>query len=245
VPASIPQPGTVTCVASAASSDNTSTAPGEILSIFGAGIGPDQPLPAQLDTDGNVTRSLGGVTVTFDGTPAPILYAAPGQINLVAPFSLTPGTTHIELRLAGTLVLALDRAVTPTHPAFFTTSGLRSGPLAALNQDGTVNGAVNPAAAGSIVSIFATGLGAMTPTPLDGSIPQAPGFQPAAPFSFQLFIVLAGGFVPEIDYIGNAPGLVQGAIQINFRLPPVTPFDGTVTALSGNTGTIWVFAKSQ
>jgi uncharacterized protein (TIGR03437 family) len=237
VPASIPQPGTVTCVASAASSDNTSTAPGEILSIYGTGIGPDQPLPAQLDTDGNVTRNLGGVTVTFNGTPAPILYAAPGQINLVAPFSLTPGTTHIELRRAGTLLLALDRAVTPTHPAFFTTSELPSGQLAALNQDGTVNSAINPAAAGSIVSIFATGLGAMTPTPVDGSIPLVPGFRPTAPFSFQLFIVLAGGFVPEIDYIGNAPGLVQGAIQINFRLPSVTPFDGTVETLNGK---IWV-----
>ena len=154
------------------------------------------------------------------------------------PFSLLPGTTHIELRRAGTLLLALDRAVTPTHPAFFTTNGLPSGPLAALNQDGTVNSAVNPAAAGSIVSIFATGLGAMTPTPVDGSIPQAPGLRPTAPFSFQLFIVLAGGFVPEIDYIGNAPGLVQGAVQINFRLPSVTPFDGIVEALNGTT--IWV-----
>jgi uncharacterized protein (TIGR03437 family) len=240
VPASIPQPGTVTCVANAASSDNTSTAPGEILSIYGTGIGPVRPTLPQFDQNGNVNKTLGGITITFDGIPAPILYAAPGQINLVTPFSLQPGTTHIELRNSGTLLLAIDRTVTAIHPGFFTANGLRSGPLAALNQDGSVNSAANPAAPSSIVSIFATGLGAMTPTPVDGSIPQAPGFHPIAPFTFHLFIVLAGGFVPGIDYIGNAPGLVQGAIQINFQLPPITPIDGKVQVQSGNNGTIWV-----
>jgi uncharacterized protein (TIGR03437 family) len=194
VPASTPQPGTVTCVANAASSDNTSTAPGEILSIYGTDIGPAKPLSAQLDGDGNVTKSLGGITVTFKGTPAPILYAAPGQINLVAPFSLPPDTVHIELRRNGALLLAFDRAVTSTHPAFFTNNGLRFGPLAALNQDGTVNSADTPASPGSIVSIFATGLGAMTPAAVDGSIPQTPEFRPTALFSFQLFVVLAGSF---------------------------------------------------
>jgi uncharacterized protein (TIGR03437 family) len=107
-------PGTVTCVANAASSDNTSTAPGEILSIYGTGIGPALPTSPQCDQNGNVTKSLGGITITFDGIPAPILFAAPGQINLVAPFSLQPGTTHIELRNSGTLVLAIDWFTTPT-----------------------------------------------------------------------------------------------------------------------------------
>ena len=69
---------------------------------------------------------------------------------------------------------SFDRAVTATHPAFFTANGLRSGPLAALNQDGTVNSADNPASPGSIVSIFATGLGRMTPAAIDGAVPQAP-----------------------------------------------------------------------
>jgi uncharacterized protein (TIGR03437 family) len=40
---------------------------------------------------------------------------------------------------------------------------------AALNQDGTVNSAANPVAPGSIVSVFATGLGPITPLQADGS----------------------------------------------------------------------------
>src|ERR1035438_4197676 len=38
-----------------------------------------------------------------------------------------------------------------------------AGPGAVLNQDGTLNSAANPAAAGSIVSLFGTGAGWTTP----------------------------------------------------------------------------------
>jgi uncharacterized protein (TIGR03437 family) len=48
---------------------------------------------------------------------------------------------------------------------------------AALNQDGTVNSASNAALAGTIVSVFATGLGLTNPVETDGAIvaPPIPG----------------------------------------------------------------------
>jgi len=42
-------------------------------------------------------------------------------------------------------------------PALFTASGGGSGQAEALNQNGTLNSAANPAAAGSTVALFATG----------------------------------------------------------------------------------------
>ena len=80
----------------------------------------------------------------------------------------------------------------------------------------------------------------MVPAAADGAIPQEPMSHPAAPFPIQLFITSAGVFSPKVDYFGNAPDMVQGAIQINFRLPQSVPPDGVVTVLSGNGGTIWV-----
>jgi uncharacterized protein (TIGR03437 family) len=41
---------------------------------------------------------------------------------------------------------------------------------AALNQGGTINSAAHPAAAGTAVSIFATGLGPITPPAKDGAV---------------------------------------------------------------------------
>jgi uncharacterized protein (TIGR03437 family) len=70
-------------------------------------------------------------------------------------------------------------------------------PAAGLNQDGSLNSASNPAAPGSVVSVWATG-----------------GGLPLLPVS-----VLWGPGSLEVLYAGNAPGLVYGVVQINFRLP--------------------------
>ncbi len=108
-----------------------------------------------------------------------------------------------------------------------------------------MNSASNPASPGSAVSVFATGLGAMTPPALDGAAPGEPISTPSAAFSIG---VLGGtpvsGATASIEYIGNAPGLVQGAVQINFRIPQtITPSDGVVTVFISpgtNSGTIAV-----
>jgi uncharacterized protein (TIGR03437 family) len=65
-------------------------------------------------------------------------------------------------------------SVIPASPGIFTLDGSGYGQAAALNQDGTVNSAGNPAAQGSVgsfCSFFLTGGGAMTAVPADGSIP--------------------------------------------------------------------------
>jgi hypothetical protein len=60
---------------------------------------------------------------------------------------------------------------------------------------------------------------------------------------FQHFPVYGDGgpvSVPaEIEYIGNAPCLVQGAVQINLRIPATIKPSGGIITLS-NAGTIAV-----
>ena len=66
-------------VLSAASLLPGPVAPGEILTLLGSAIGPasvQQPDSAPSST------VLAGTSVLFDGIPAPLLYAAPNQINL-------------------------------------------------------------------------------------------------------------------------------------------------------------------
>jgi uncharacterized protein (TIGR03437 family) len=109
--------------------------------------------------------------------------------------------------------------VVQTSPAVFTVDGTSA---VALNQDGTLNSPTNPAPVGSIITVFATGLGPITPPQADGSLVQFPlptnilpvGVQAAwcFPFSCSSFPTYT------VTYAGPAPTLVAGATQINFQV---------------------------
>jgi uncharacterized protein (TIGR03437 family) len=221
-------------------------APGELVAVYGNQIGPSQPVGAELDAAGNVTTELAGYSVTFGGLPAPLLYASSGQINLVTPFGMpTSGDVQVELRQNGTVIGTYYQNVAPQDLGLFAGN---TGQLAALNQDGSINSSTNPAHPGDVVSIFATGLGAMTPQPTDGSRPSQPVATPVVPPIVRLQCCEAAA----VYYMGNAPDQVQGFVQINFRLPQsmdyfppgVSPLSVTLiasTPLDGsNEGTIMV-----
>src|SRR5208337_3916631 len=100
---------------------------------------------------------------------APLLWVQSSQINAVVPWSLTPGTnTQICFSAGGTQANCLTWPLAQTAPAVFTAAdGMHA---AALNQDESINSATNPAAPGSIVSVFAAGLGPVSPAQADGAL---------------------------------------------------------------------------
>jgi hypothetical protein len=71
---------TVTAVVNAASFQAGAVAPGELISIGGAAIGPTAPVGLGLDSNGSVLSSIGGVRVTFlpSNSAAPLIYASSG-----------------------------------------------------------------------------------------------------------------------------------------------------------------------
>ncbi|MDR3701346.1 MAG: SBBP repeat-containing protein [Candidatus Sulfopaludibacter sp.] len=167
-------------------------APGEIISVFGSGFD-------------SATRVL------FDGIPATILYAANGQINAVVPFEVKGPATNITLQGAGQTFGPGTMNVLAAVPAIFTDDNSGKGQAAILNQDGSVNSASNPAARGSVISVFLTGAGRMTPPQADGSLgPMAPPFPATA--------LGAGCNLGQVLYSGAAPGLIAGAVQVNVQL---------------------------
>ncbi len=226
-----PPAGTITCIASAATYDPFYLSPGEIATIFGNQIGPVQPASAQLDAAGNVATMLAGMQVLVNGVPAPVLYASPGQINFVTPFATPPtGTVSVELRRNGAVVEPLDKFARSSHLGAFTLDSTGTGPLAVLNQDQSVNSSTNPADPGSVISVFVTGAGAMTPPPLDGSHPPVPVNQPVLPID-----AAVNGRDAQVAYAGNAPTLVEGVVQVNVRLPDTIyrqfPFNDPLAAI--------------
>jgi uncharacterized protein (TIGR03437 family) len=92
-----------------------------------------------------------------------------------------------------------------------------------LNDDGSVNSSTNPAAVGSVVSLFATGLGQTTPPGVDGAVAGPILPVPNLPVS-----VLIGGLPAYVLYAGAAPGTIEGVFQINVRIAPLAPTGSVV-----------------
>lgn len=190
-------------------------APGELVSIFGYGVGPASG--AAMNTQsGTVATQLAGTRVLFDGIPAPLLYTDSNQVNAVVPRSVGGRTsTRVQVEYLGLTSNDLSVPVATSSPGIFTLNGSGTGQAAILNQDSSVNSAANPAQPGSILVIYATGAGQMNPAVPDGAIPVAdPLPKPIAPVT-----VTIGSVEADVLYAGAAPGLVAGALQVNARIP--------------------------
>ena len=193
-------------------------APGEVVILFGTDFGPAAGVSAQPDASGRFGTNLGGVRVLFDGVPAPVLYAQTYAVNAVVPFSVMPGATvEVRVEYKGQQSAAATIEIAEAAPAVFTfdPSSPRGGKAAALNQDGSINSPENPASVGSIVTLYATGAGAMQPAIRDGQIVVATDSKPVLPVS----VIFVGGAPAEILYAGPAPGIVAGVLQLNVRVP--------------------------
>jgi uncharacterized protein (TIGR03437 family) len=210
------------CEGNSASYDSGAISPGEIVSLFGSGLGPADGVKSQ-PANGNFPAQLANVTVTFDGTPGPMLYAQDSQVNAIAPWSLQIGKL-IEICVAnnGIMTNCIERSVAQTHAGVFTVDGTHA---AALNQDGTLNSPDNPAQPNSIVTIFGTGFGPIAPPLPDGSIIGFPLPENTVPFDMYVppFISPLGVGSPttiQVTYAGPAPEEVAGVTQIDFAAVP-------------------------
>src|ERR1019366_2914121 len=198
-----------------------SVAPGEIVTLVGAGIGPASP---QMPNGSPTSAVLDGTSVLFDGTPAPLLYAAPNQINAIAPYGLYKKvSTELQVTQRGQAIADLRLSVADAAPSIFTTDGSGVGQGAILNQNSTVNSPSNPAERGSIIIVFSGGAGQTDPPGTDGQIVGDTLPKPLLPVSVQI-----GGLEAKVLYAGAAPGMVAGVLQVNCTVPLDSPSGYTV-----------------
>jgi uncharacterized protein (TIGR03437 family) len=201
-------------------------APGEAVSIYGAGFGPSQGVGAQ-PSGHEFPTELGGVQVFIEDVAVPLLYVSAAQINLLTPYLLDGRhAAHVRIVSGSSTSNEVLLDVQPAAPEIFEIPpGDPNDPPAAaiLNQDGTVNSRAHPAHVGDFVAMFVSGLGQTNPPAVDGTITQAAGGTPVLPITVQLSS--SPGFVnASVTYAGNAPGLVSGVSQVNFQVPPLTHF---------------------
>jgi uncharacterized protein (TIGR03437 family) len=206
---------------------NPSIAPGEIVRISGQCLGPAAQALASYDSNGRLPLSLAGVQAAMAGLPVPLIAVQEGSIVAVTPFAL-PVNQNVPLMITvngvevkGTLLTA---AFSPGLFRFLLPDGTAS--VAAINQDGTLNSLANPAPAGSVVALYATGLGQTDPQGTDGQVAMNIGASYLADVQ-----VTINGVAGQVQYAGPAPGFV-GLSQINVLVPQTTT--GPAKVLIGN-----------
>jgi uncharacterized protein (TIGR03437 family) len=213
-------------IKNAASGQAVAIAPGEILSIYGTNIGPAQLVSAAFDANGNLPKSLAGTRVLIGGQPIPLLYTSASQIGGIASASLPVGMTTVQVEYQGAATLAFYQPTVRAVPGLFTADASGQGQGAIVNQDGSINSSSHPAAPGSVISIFCSGCGATNPPGLDGTI--ATSLAPLA----NPIVVTINNQVADVLYDGSAPGLVNGAVQINARIPAGITGDAVFVGIS-------------
>ncbi|WP_031499467.1 CARDB domain-containing protein [Bryobacter aggregatus] len=208
-------------------------APGSILVLYGARLGPAALTTLTLTSQGRVSTLLGGTRVLFDDAAAPLIYTSAGQLSAIVPYSVAgKTTTQVSVELNGLRSDPVAMQVTAASPDFFTTDYSGKNQVAALNEDGSVNSAANPIAVGSVIVLYGTGAGTLSTTPVDGAVIGVPLPEFLAPLSLKI-----GGLDAELLYAGPAPGLVSGVFQINARVP-VAIEPGDKIAISVKAGAI-------
>ncbi len=244
----VPLP-TIAAMLNSASYADGPVSPGEIVAIFGSGLGPAAGAMLTLDSTGKVATSIGGVTVSFGGHPAPLIYASDTQINAVVQYELAGSASpFVAVRFAGQVSNEPALTLASSAPAIFTQTSNGRGSGAILNGDATLNTQANPAARGSVIQVFMTGEGTTSPGEATGAVTAVnlTGVGPLTPAPQLPVSVLIGGQPAQTTWVGEAPGCVAGVLQVNAAVPAsvgagavsITVRVGNVVSQGGVT--VWV-----
>ena len=213
-------------------------APGVIATIFPCDTcGITQFLTSQNVFNGTypVPTTLGDVQVLVNGIASPLYIVYPGQINFIVPDEApTSGVADLQVvqTSTGQVLGAAQVPMNSVAPGAFLYPGGQTGATvyaAAINQDGTINSATNPAIRGSAVSLYMTGEGVVPGEPADGVSPTT-----AISAQYQVTVLLNGIDVNDPAYqesniqhilysgINQYPGMWQINVQIPKTVVPAS-----------------------
>ncbi len=223
-----------------AASDNPPVAVGSLISIFGSNLSP----VSDTDTAIPLPPTMDGVHVTVNGYTAPLWFVSSGQINAQIPWEAlasAPPTTNtttgqVIVSTASGTSAAANVTMAPAGPGIFTFSYGNGQAIAYNYSDGTFASAT-PIAGYSTVPvrpakindpnplvIYATGLGAVTPSVADGAPPSGIAYTVITP------TILVGGFaLPAANVLFSGLSSDPGVYQLNVTLPTGTPTGNAVS----------------
>ncbi len=234
-------------VVDAASQSVGPISPGEIIVIYGAGLGSDQ-LTRNQPANGAFSIEVSGTTVSIGGISAPVLSTSYTQVSAIVPYTISGTSTQITVEYQDQTSPAFTVPVAASSPSIFSLNGSGAGQGAAVNADGSGNDALHPVSIGGYLSLYATGAGQTAPESTDGKITAItqPLPQPVLPTK-----VTVDGQPARVVYAGAAPAEVAGMMQVVVQIPssvkpggyvPVVLQVGDLTSVEG---AIWIAVSAN
>ncbi len=237
----------ISAVVSSASYQQGTLAPGDVIAIFGQGLGPAvltifdpsvPPMPTVLPVGAPST------SVTINGTPAPLIYTSATVIGAIVPYTLAGISAQVVVTFGGLVSIPFTVGVATADPGIYSMASSGQGQGAVLDYNATtndfsINSVANPALRGSIVVMYITGAGATTSV-IDNLLipfPPAAAVTPLIPPT-----VTIGGQAAAVLAAQAPPGSIPGLIQLNLTVPltvtagPAVPVIVTVGAASSPLG---------
>jgi uncharacterized protein (TIGR03437 family) len=195
-----PAPITIRAVGNAFTLRSGPVSPGQITLIAADGLAPATPVDLTFTPSAPLPRALAGTQVLFDGEPAALVSVAAGNAVAVAPYDLAgKSQTSVQVVFQG-VASAPVLADIQADLGYRSLDGSGTGQAYALNPDGTLNSAQNPAPQGSSVTLFLTGIPAVDPGCREGSVANSAD------------TVLAGAYT-------TVPGTICGIFQTRTQAP--------------------------
>ena len=207
-------------VSSATAVSYSPLAPGGLITLYGSRLSDS----TQSFSAAPLPKQLGNTRVIMAGQILPLLYASPTQVNAIVPVGININTTQQVYVIRGlTYSVPVPVDIAPAQPSLFASGGQvitqafrgTSAPFLVSPQA--------PAAVGDTLVLYGAGLGATTPSVIEGVIsPASPLPQTAAPTT-----VTIGGQPAPVSFAGLTPGFV-GLYQINAVVPSGVPVGNSV-----------------
>ena len=211
-------------VVNGASFQSQMVAPGSLFSVFGMGLSTQSASAQRLP----LPLTLGQTQVLLNGTPAPLIYVAAGQINAQMPVGMPAGQPiTMTVTNAGAVSNVVTLNLPKAAPGIFTLNGNQA---IVQNPNGSINSSSSPAHVGDVLVAYLTGGGAVDSSSWITGAP-SPNAQASVTAPYSLTV---GTEPAQVEYLGLTPGFV-GLYQANFKLPSLTPGDyPIVVTVAGN-----------
>jgi len=185
----------------------TAVAPGSVVTIKGTNLAGLRG--AAMATP--LANSMGGVTVSVNGMPAPLFYVSPTQINVQLPYEVTPGAAALSVNACGGTSAVANFTVAAAAPYILLGGGTQA---LIQNPDYSLNTPARPAHAGDTVTVYLIGIGALDNAVATGAAAGTSVLSRAKATSSATI----GGQPAQVAFLGLTPGFV-GLAQANIVVP--------------------------
>jgi uncharacterized protein (TIGR03437 family) len=186
----------------------TPLCPGGIAAIIGTNLGPTTLFRGQAT----------GLTVTVNGSNAPVYSSLATQLGIQIPFEVPPGPAIVVVKYFELTSAPFSIQLASVAPGILTAVQNGVAEPIFMRADGSMGSSQNPANPGETISIFMGGLGPTTPPTDTGVIPPFPVV------TSNLVTETVSGEPAKVVFAALTNTLGQvGVYQVNFTVPRDLP----------------------